>query len=166
MDNLRESDNITTSMNPCYLSYRLIAVSVLMLVLSGRNTPAEEEQTAKTGTIEIRMTGLRNDKGSIRVGLFDSAETFAKDGREYRTKVIKPEGREGLAILNEIPHGSYAVSLYHDENNDDRFNLGLIFNREKYGFSNNAKPGFSAPPFEAVKFQLSGSHLVVEIRLQ
>ena len=50
------------------------------------------------------------------------------------------------ATFENIPAGSYAVAVLHDENKNEKMDFNLVgIPKEAYGFSNNAK-GFMAPP--------------------
>jgi len=51
-----------------------------------------------------------------------------------------------------IPAGSYAVAIFHDENSDGVCNTNFLgIPEEGYGFSNNIKPLLSAPTFDEAK---------------
>ena len=115
----------------------------------------------------IQISGLRSKKGTLRIGLFNSKETFSKKGKAIRSAVVKPNSREAETSFKELPYGYYAISLYHDENDNDKYNLGLVlFSRERYGFSNNVKPGLRGPPsFEAAMFLMNSNEQVVTIKL-
>ncbi len=150
--------------------WKTLTVALFVALLSFSPVRAEKlpGQKLPSGTLKILITGLRNDKGTIRIGLFNSKETFSKKGEAVRTAAIKPDSREALASFEDLPYGSYAVSLYHDENDNDKYNLGLVLiSRERYGFSNNVKPGFKGPPpFEAAMFMLRSNEQTFRIKVQ
>ena len=54
-----------------------------------------------------------------------------------------------------MPLGSYAISTYHDENDNDKLDKNIVgIPKEAYGFSNDAT-GFMGPPkWEDAKFDL------------
>ena len=105
-----------------------LAIFFFAAVLSYFEVRGEDPPGQKqfSGTLDILITRLRSDKGVVRIGLFDSQETFCKKGKEVRTAVVKPDSRQAAASFKDLPYGSYAVSLYHDENDNDEHDLGLI----------------------------------------
>ena len=59
-------------------------------------------------------------------------------------------------IFENIPKGTYAVSIFHDENNNGKLDTNFFgIPNEDYGCSNNAK-GFMGPPkWQDAKFKLN-----------
>ena len=71
---------------------------------------------------QIRATGVRNDKGKIIIGMWNSKAGFPKD----RSKTFR---QASVAILNNAAATTffrtcrtrtYAVALFHDENNNGK----------------------------------------------
>ena len=63
--------------------------------------------------------------------------------------------------FKNIPHDTYALAVFHDENNNgvlDKNALGIPI--EPYGFSRNARARFSATPFEDAQFELKGKQSI------
>lgn len=150
---------------PKILSIKLI----IFLSLTGIFLDAEEfNPELKKGTIEIHIQKLRNNNGYVRIALYTSSDTFCKKGKEFRAIVIKPKEKKVIVHISEIPFGEYAIALYHDENNDDKFNKGLfnIVFRERFGFSNNIRPIFTSPEFEKTKFFLGSEFQSITITAQ
>ncbi len=144
--------------------------ALIVLVISPALGLGNDLETPKVqfGTLEVRIIGLRNDKGTVHLGLFNTKEGFSKRGMEFRKMTVKPASEIAIAEFTELPFGEYAVAMYHDENDNDRHNKGLILiMMEKYGFSNDAKPGLKGPPeFEKAKFFLLQKQKTITIRAQ
>ncbi|HMI07173.1 MAG TPA: DUF2141 domain-containing protein [Flavobacterium sp.] len=108
---------------------------------------------AQNVNLEVKMTGFKNNTGVVKVGLYDSESNFLKT--VYKS--LKPGivSNTATATFTNIPKGTYAVSVYHDENENgtlDRNAFGIP--AEDYGTSNGAR-GFMGPPkFEDAKFTL------------
>jgi uncharacterized protein (DUF2141 family) len=70
--------------------------------------------------------------------------------------VVDIKSGTASVTFKDVPKGTYAISVYHDENNNgtlDRNGFGMP--TEGYGTSNDAK-GFMGPPkFEDAKFTIS-----------
>ena len=109
---------------------------------------------AQTATLEVKMTGFKNNTGVVKVGLYDSEANFLKAVYKNLTSEIK--NNSASVTFTDIPKGSYAVSIYHDENQNgvlDRNSFGIP--SEDYGTSNGAT-GFMGPPkFEDAKFNVT-----------
>jgi len=126
-------------------------------------------QTNDASKLTVRVTGARNAKGAIRVGLFQSAEGFPENPwKVYRFEqvAIDPQTLSAQAVFDDLPQGAYAVAVFHDENMDgmlDRNFVGLP--KEGYGASNNPKKSMVLPAFEEAKFSLDDEEHIIEIKL-
>ncbi|MDR0612870.1 MAG: DUF2141 domain-containing protein, partial [Dysgonamonadaceae bacterium] len=71
-----------------------------------------------------------------------------------------------LEFSVELPEGEYAISVYHDENDNNKLDTGVFgIPTEGYGFSNNVK-GFMGPPsFKESKFSLTKDSTLIRINL-
>ena len=112
-------------------------------------------QTKLTVTIDK----IKGDKGSIRIGIFDSEDGFLKkpiDGR-----AIKVAGDHVTVVFDKLKPGTYAVSVIHDENDNaelDKKAFGIP--KEGVGFSNNVMGKFGPPSFEEASIKLKGEETV------
>lgn len=117
--------------------------------------------------LEAEIEGLRNSNGKVRCALWNSPRGFAKnDDSQFASAIADIDDRRATCSFNNLPAGSYAIAVLHDENGngkmDDDF-LGLP--KEGYGFSNDAKGLLSAPPFAAAEIKYDGVSLVTPIRV-
>ena len=113
--------------------------------------------TAQKSTINltVTITNLKNTKGEIEVGLYKNAENFANPKLTFKKIRAKVTGNEMSVVFHKLDEGFYGICIFHDENNNsicDRNFFG--FPTETYGFSNNARPIFSAPSFDRCKIKL------------
>ncbi len=113
-------------------------------------------------TLKVKVTGFEeNSSTKIYISVF-SKEDFLETS--LQTKSFRATGDE-LTVEFELPSGEYAVSTYHDVNNNselDRYFFGKP--KEPYGFSNNVKP-LGPPSFEKCMFTLNNSLKIVSIKL-
>ncbi|MBQ4822388.1 DUF2141 domain-containing protein [Aquimarina sp. MMG016] len=108
----------------------------------------------QTSTIEIHITDIQSAEGTIRIGLYNSESNFYK--QIFRSVAIKAKKGALKITLNDIPYGEYAISLYHDENNNKKLDSNFFkIPKEPYGTSNNAKGSFGPPKWEDAKFSVS-----------
>ena len=91
----------------------------------------------------------------MQAGLYNNAEDFPKENRQYRLVVRRVEGKVFTCSFRDLPAGDYALAVFQDIDSDGKIDKNMIgIPKEPYGFSNNIKPRLSAPPFEKAKFRL------------
>ena len=113
-------------------------------------------QENETVNLTIEFTVTKYNKGSIYLALYNSANTYMKQGY----KATSAEVTDGKAIISfeNIEKGTYAFSVFHDVNNNEKMDKNFMgIPKEPYGFSNNKKGKFGPPDFEKVKFELEKS---------
>jgi uncharacterized protein (DUF2141 family) len=117
------------------------------------------------GKLTVRVTGLKNDSGDVRIGLFNSEESYNGKGEKFRGIIIKPEKNQAVWALEGIPYGYYAVKAFHDEDQDDDVDRKYGIPSEGFGFSNNPSILFGAPGFDKAQFRFDADSMTVEIKL-
>lgn len=121
--------------------------------------------SANNPQLVINIENIESIQGDIIIGIYNTEKGFLEAGTEikhYKLTVVKNTER---LVINDLPAGSYAISMFHDENSDGICNKNFMgIPKEPYGFSNNFKPKFSAPKFEDCKFSFSKNH-EIQIRL-
>jgi uncharacterized protein (DUF2141 family) len=81
--------------------------------------------------------------------------------------VVPARPGETIVTLTGIQPGTYAVKMFQDFNRNGKFDMNWIgWPLEKFGFSNDAHPTFSEPPFDATKFELQPGTNTITIHLQ
>lgn len=101
---------------------------------------------AQNGTLKLKVIGIKSTNGSIAVALYNTPETFLKEAFTYVHQDI--EDNTVSVIIKDIPAGVYAVSLFHDENNNKKLDKNMVgIPNEPYGFGNNARGRFGPPGF-------------------
>lgn len=109
---------------------------------------------AAGNTLDITVTGVRGDKGTVRAGIYNSSEGFPKEEKAMvYTSASAKTGSVSLQFT-DLPPGKYAFILYHDENDngvmDKHFGMIPI---EGYGLSNNIE-SFGKPSFDECAFTI------------
>lgn len=124
------------------------------------------EPTLNQNTLEITVTGVVNQNGTILLNLFNSEEGFPGEREKaYRSVEQKIKDKVNF-IINNLPAGTYAASLIHDENNNRRFDTNFIgVPKEGYGASNNIKKMFRAPRFNEASFEINEDPKRIEIEM-
>ncbi len=111
--------------------------------------------------------GVRASAGNLNVTVYpdDRRRFLAKGGKLLRLRVdaVKPATS---ACFWVPPDASYAVVVYHDADNDRKFDRVLTGPKEGYGFSNDAPARFGLPSFESVRFRFKRGDKPVRIHLR
>ena len=136
--------------------------SVLVLLTLAITAPA----AALADTLTITVTGVRDDKGTVRAAIYDNEASFPKLGEARAAAIVKAAAGEIRLVIENLPPGRYAVAAFHDENDNgklDRDSLGIP--TEGYGFSNDARGSFGPPKFAQAAFQLGGKAQAISLAL-
>lgn len=116
--------------------------------------------------LKLVITGVDDVKGSMYIAVFDNKESFPDFGKQLVEKVLPVDSKTLSCTFKDLPNSDYAVAIFHDKNNNgklDKNAFGLPL--EPYGFSQNARARFSAPPFNDAKIVLDGNQSI-EITIQ
>ncbi|WP_435106743.1 DUF2141 domain-containing protein [Arhodomonas sp. AD133] len=140
----------------------------LCAVLVLANLPAIAFAETSCAGIHAKIQGIRNSTGAIACALFESPEGFPTEFLKSATNIMMLKIRDTKTHCSflDIPPGSYALAVIHDENMDGK--LGTNWTgapNEGYGFSSDAKALWSAPTFDAASFSYDGQKLDLTIRL-
>lgn len=129
---------------------------------------APAQLTASRGEITVYAEGLRSEAGEVRVALFSSADGFPEEVAKAR-KVMRVKIKNYLARadLTDIPYGTYAVAVLHDENANGVLDRNVFkVPTEGYGASNNPGGVMERAIFDDAKFELFQKSLVLHVQMQ
>jgi uncharacterized protein (DUF2141 family) len=119
------------------------------------------------GKLSVNVSGLRSDSGVVRCGLYASANDFRKPGRERSGVVARPSGQRATCVFNGVPAGTYAIAVFHAEQNETQIEYGMFGKpKQGYGFSRNPSSNFGPPNFEAAAFNFPGGNQSLSVSLQ
>lgn len=139
------------------------AAGIAALALAGMGAALAQ---APCPGIHVKVLDIRNSAGTVDCALFESAEGFPIEVLRSATNVmvIKVRASQARCDFEDIPPGTYALAVIHDENMNgvlDTNALGIP--REGYGFSNDARAWLGAPSFAAASFHYDGRGLELTI---
>jgi uncharacterized protein (DUF2141 family) len=138
-----------------------------VLVLAHLPAVALAQSSACPG-IHVQILNIRNSTGTVDCALFDAPEGFPIEVLRSATNVmvIKVRHTQARCDFADIPPGTYALAVIHDENMNGKLDTNWLGGpREGYGFSNDVKGLLSAPEFSAASFQYDGQNLELTISL-
>jgi uncharacterized protein (DUF2141 family) len=137
------------------------------LVIAGAAALAPAQPPPCPG-LHVTILDIRNSSGTVACALFDSASGFPIEFlREAASvMVIRIRKSQARCDFEDLPPGTYALAVIHDENMNGRLDTNALgIPTEGYGFSNDAKAWFGAPSFKAASFAYDGRALDMTLRL-
>lgn len=110
-------------------------------------------------TINVAVSGIRDNTGSIRCGLFNSADSFPKDGKEYQGVEAPIANGQATCTFNNVPPGTYAVAYFKAAPGQTKMKTGMFgMPQDPYGFSRNATIGMGPPSFNSAAYSYAGGN--------
>jgi uncharacterized protein (DUF2141 family) len=96
---------------------------------------------------------MKSDKGSLYVAIYNKEDSFLK--KPIKGTILKIENKKATVTLKDIPTGVYAVSAFHDANDNKKMDTNFLgIPKEPTGMSNDAT-GFMGPPkYKDAKFEV------------
>jgi uncharacterized protein (DUF2141 family) len=141
----------------------------LFAVLVFANLPAmASAQSPSCPGIHVNVLNIRNSTGTVACALFESPVGFPTEFLLYATNimVIKIRHAEARCDFLDIPPGTYALAVTHDENMNGKIDTNWLgIPTEGYGFSNDAKAWLGPPSFPATSFPYEGQDMEMTISL-
>ena len=139
------------------LPVRLVAALGALLVLSST--------VAFAGDLTVTFVGVRSDKGKISAALFGEKDGWP-DGKAFKEVDVPAKAGDVDYTFKGLQPGRYAISYFHDENNNGKFDKNVVgMPKEGFGFSNDAKPGLSSPSFAAAAFTVGDGPSAIKMHV-
>ncbi|MFP4599655.1 MAG: DUF2141 domain-containing protein [Persicimonas sp.] len=147
-----------------FFAFIAIAASPLAMQVQPGNA---QPKGSSEGTLVVEVDGFRNSEGRARAGLFRSDDGFPLDVDEVDTKVEAPiEGKKARLKFTDVPHGTYSVVVYHDEDADGSLDKNWVgMPKEGAGIYKPVTSRLPPPDFEDCKFRFDKAKLEVNISL-
>ncbi len=134
---------------------RLKTLTLAVVSIVGLSLAAAEAQQGNT--ISVAVSGLRNNTGEVRCGLYNSATTFPKDGQQFQGAIAPIANQQATCTFTNVPPGTYAVALFHAKKGETKLKTGFFGQPEQgYGFSRNATGTMGPPSFNAAAYSYAG----------
>jgi uncharacterized protein (DUF2141 family) len=149
--------------------HRILVLSLAASFAVATSASSDEPAVAviEVGKLTVVPVGLEKDAGSVRIQLCDSEFDFESEEVHFRGAIVKVENEQAVGVFEDVPHGEYAVKLFHDENGNGKLDTDSVGRpREKYGFSNDALGRFGPPSFEKASFRFEAEQATIEIEMR
>ena len=118
--------------------------------------------------IHVKILNIKNSTGTVACALFESPDGFPTDYLRKATNVmvIKIRQDQARCDFEDIPPGTYAMAVIHDENMNGKLDTNWRgIPKEGYGFSNDVTGVKGAPSFSAASFPYDGKNLDLTMSL-
>jgi uncharacterized protein (DUF2141 family) len=128
-----------------------------------------EDAAPPEGTITVQVWNLQNDKGQVGCSLYSNKDGFPTDSKKADARMmVKPAGTKATCVFKDVKPGTYAVSMMHDENEDEELETSFVGRpQEWWGVSNDApSERFGPPKYENATFRFDGGAKIVKVKAQ
>jgi uncharacterized protein (DUF2141 family) len=106
--------------------------------------------------LRVEVSSFRNAKGTLNCRLFTEASGFP-DGDGARTLRVAIAGTQATCVFDDLPPGTYAVAVVHDENGNGQLDKNFLgIPSEGYGVSNNRTYAVTAKSMREFGLQMTG----------
>lgn len=108
-------------------------------------------------TVTVNIDGLKGTEGVALVALYDSSESWLKVPKAVQVVRAKITGASLSVELKGVKPGTYAISVFHDENKNNELDMRWLpypKPKEGSGASNNAESKAGPPKWEAAKLDI------------
>jgi len=126
------------------------------------------EPASSGSVIQVNVGNLRSLKGSIGCRLFSLEKSFPRGSEGTTRQGVRVSGPVTRCVFKDVPAGTYAVAVMHDENGNGKLDRNLVgIPIEGYGVSNNQTYAARAPVWSESKFRVeAGKICELEIALR
>ena len=148
------------------LNIKMSLACVILFSVVVSVSPPTRAQSGGPASIILKITGLRSEKGQVRIAVFNSPETWLGEHPAY-SSTINIDSQSVTWKLNDVPYGDYGIAVFHDENKNGKMDKNFLgIPLEPYGFSNNVRVTFGPPKWEKGKFAVKNSTTDVSIEVK
>jgi uncharacterized protein (DUF2141 family) len=117
-------------------------------------------------SLEVTLEGLRNQNGVVHLCLTRDAAHFPNCADDPQALKETISASVGTLRITGFPEGTYAVSIFHDENRNGKLDTFVGIPREGFGFSRNPVVRFGPPQFDRVRVNFAGGITRLTVRMQ
>jgi uncharacterized protein (DUF2141 family) len=122
-------------------------------------------QEGETSTLTVVVENIKSDEGEVLAGLY-TQETFMRTEAEFGAKSGKIEKGKVILVFENVPAGTYGLSVMHDKNSNGRMDFEASgMPQEDYGISNNIFNPFGPPKWEDARFELEAPEMELVVKL-
>lgn len=138
--------------------------AALLAALTSFCLPASAEPIA----ITVVIKGISSKTGGIVLSAYnDPDKWFSEDVAARERLELTESSGEQVSIQLSLEPGEYALTAYHDENDNKKLDSNFIgIPNEPTGLSNNHRPRFGPPKYKKAAIDIRNEQDVIDITLQ
>ena len=122
--------------------------------------------TAQAADLTVTVENVPSAKGKLSLGLYKKGDAFPDGKASYEVDVPAVQGHV-IYTFKDLPPGRYALTGFHDENNNGKMDYTFIgIPKEGFFFSNDASPKLSAPSFDACAITVADKPIAITVHIQ
>jgi len=148
------------------VSLNFLKYAVVIIILIASLSVASQTQVKK-GNLKVVVNNIKNKTGQVGFFLFNSEDGFPAHTEKARLSgFVKITGNTVEFTFPNVAMGTYAVFVFHDEDNNKELKTNFIgMPKEGMGVSNNAKGHFGPPKYDDAKFDFNKPEQTITISL-
>lgn len=139
-----------------------LLISILSFLLNAQESKTNRVTSEDGITIEVTIPNTSSNKGKVYFALYNSKDSFMQR-IPFQKAEAELKDNKAEVLFTKIPKGEYAITCYHDANDNKKMDFDGIMPIEDYGSSNNPE-SFGPPQFDASKFEVVETNLTFEIK--
>jgi uncharacterized protein (DUF2141 family) len=138
----------------------IFSLAIACCLLVGFRTPP-------AGGVAVTIKGIEGSSGQLALLIFNGANGFPSEHTKAMKQAMVPiTGSTVVYTFTDLPAGTYAVTVMHDENKNNTLDTNMFgIPEEGIGVSNNALSMFGPPSFKECAFTHNGNSTSIEITL-
>ena len=140
------------------MKHRIIAAALATMVGTG----------ALAADLAIDVHGVRSGDGRVYLAVHGPATKETFPSGDALVEGLRAPAKAGTMrfVVQDLEPGRYALSAFHDENDDGALDTNLLgIPSEGYGFGNDASAAFGPPSFEAAAVDVDAALGVTTLTL-
>jgi len=124
-------------------------------------------RTPPAGGVVVKIKGIEGRDGQLALLIFNGSNGFPSEHTKALKQAMVPiTGSTVSYTFADLPSGTYAVTVMHDENKNNTLDTNMFgIPEEGIGVSNNALSMFGPPAFQDCAFTHNGNATTIEITL-
>lgn len=119
------------------------------------------------GSLDAGISGFRSQKGNVMACLTTQPRNFpnCQDDPNARRMTV-PTRQAGLLKFENLPSGTYALALIHDENGNGKLDTMMGIPKEGFGFSKNPVIRFGPPSFKSAQVVITSGDVAESVKVK
>ncbi len=129
--------------------FRLIIALCLGLIGGACSADTKSESPQLSTALTITVNGVRGEAGRLLLAIYDDPAAFASNGNSVTWLAVPAETQK--ITLDRFPTGVFAISAFHDADDDGTLDMNGELPAEGYGSSGSVGK-WRQPSFEDASF--------------